>query len=84
MTIRTDDEYLGADYFAVGEDIRNYAKKIVTTRKPHTCASLDGQHEIPIGSRAICESGIDPDSGRVSCHICLDCVGKFIDEMEGD
>lgn len=57
-------------------DIRE--KKIVKTRKSQWCF-YHGEH-CPKGELMILEKAIHPDSGWVSCYLCLDCADMLIDE----
>jgi hypothetical protein len=83
MSKYTDEQYLNVDYFQDDEEITNYAKKIVTTRKEHSCSSLGGErHPLPSGSRAILESAIQRGQGFVSNYLCLPCADGWPDVTE--
>ena len=69
------------DDFRIYEDrdtwLRNWRSRIVKTRKVHHCYHCD--NDIPIGSEALLETAIDPDSGRVSTYTCAECVDSYVD-----
>jgi len=81
---RTDNEYLQGPYYEPDDEVSNVAYRLVTTRKKHECVSTAyGQsHEIDAGTRAIYQTGIHVDDGRVSCYLCLACAGRCLNEME--
>lgn len=74
----TDAQYLNFEYFSDDEDTKNHQQKIVTTRKEHQCSSVWSEpHSLPKGSRAILETAIHSEMGRVSNYICLDCADEY-------
>lgn len=77
----TDKQYEDSGYFEGDDLISHEEYKVVTTRKPHTCMNVDKQHEIKVGTRAVRETAIDSDIGRVSCYVCCECLDKWLDEI---
>ena len=79
----SDEEYLRFDPFEGDRDvdIRNHIVKMVTTRKPHTCAMptgpMESQHTIPAGSRVRYESAI-VDGEWGSYHVCTACMDRWL------
>lgn len=78
-----DEDYLRTTWW-VDRDvtIRAHTVKMVTTRKPHTCAGngTDEQHEIPAGSRALYERCLyDEEWGQ--CWLCTSCMDNWIDKV---
>jgi hypothetical protein len=80
----TNEQYEDAGYFEMDDEHTHNEYKVVTTRKEHTCISVDGVHPIPKGSRAIRETAIHCDAGRVSCYLCLPCCDKWLDTIHGE
>lgn len=72
-------QYEEYDYFGDINEVDNYTRKLVKTRKPHTCAICS--NTIEYGNMMIRESGFLPDEGPVSSYQCTDCLDKYIDEM---
>lgn len=79
----TDKEYLDAEYFEPDEEITNHAMKIVTTRTEHECSSVfvGHPHVIPPNTKAILETAIHADDGRVSNYLCLSCADQWLDHV---
>jgi hypothetical protein len=87
----SDDDYLSVDLFEDQDIIVVIsAKKMVTTRKVHTChLSLlnDNPHEIPIGSRVRYDRELYDDCGDRTWgnwHTCIGCLDKELDEELGN
>lgn len=80
----TDKEYEEFEYFCDDDLIVSQGQKIVKTRTPHKCVTMFPIHEIAVGSKAVRESAIDPDMGRVSNYICLDCADKLLDKFHDE
>jgi len=79
----TDEQYLNIEYFE-GDDehTHNEYKIIKKTRKEHTCVTIHKDtHPIPVGSKAIRETAIHIDNGRVSCYLCIDCANDYLEEI---
>lgn len=78
----TDAQYAEFEYFQDDDIITHQAQKLVTTRKEHECSSIfSDPHLIQIGEKAIRETAIDADIGRVSNYICLKCCDEYLDEV---
>ena len=78
----TDEQYLNFEYFEGDDEHTNLAQVIVTTRKEHQCSTIFKEpHIIPPGTRAILETAIHVDDGRVSNYLCLDCADEYLDEI---
>jgi hypothetical protein len=80
----SDEQYLDGGYFSSSEDETHYTIRLVQkTRKPHQCSSLyRDAHELPTGVKALHETAILSDNGRVSNYLCLPCADMWLDEKE--
>jgi len=78
------EDYSIADtgfYGLADEDINHYQEKLVKCRKVHTC--MNCENEIPAGAYAIRETGF-MDGTPVSAYTCIDCMDKWLDEINGE
>lgn len=56
--------------------------RIVKTRKPHNCCSVD-PHEIPSGTECVADSAkYDGEVG--TCWICFPCLDKWAKQIDWD
>lgn len=72
-------DYLNCGFYE-DVDLEISCKKgaIVKCRKEHKCVSC--QKTIKVGEYALRESGF-MDGEAVSCHTCIPCIEKFMDEI---
>ena len=78
------EDYSIADtgfYGLADEDIDHYQEKLVKCRKVHTC--MNCENEIPASAYAIRETGF-MDGSPVSAYTCIDCMDKWLDEINGE
>lgn len=85
----SDEQYLEQapdGYFGIDEEHSHHAVKMVTTRTPHQCSGTaeTERHDLPPGTRAIYESSIHVDAGRVSNYLCLPCADTWLDDVHGN
>lgn len=83
---RKPEDYLYSGFYDcnIDDEIRNQTEKIVKCRKPHECIGFyahDEQKIIQPGEFALRETGFLP-SGPVSCYTCIECLDKWLDEIE--
>jgi hypothetical protein len=78
-------DYINSGFYDGGmgdDDIENEKVRVVKCRKPHKC--MGGcDSEIKAGEHALLETGF-MDGKPVSCHTCLPCIDKWLDEINGD
>jgi hypothetical protein len=83
----TDSEYINTDPFFGDEgELTCRTVSIKKARKKHTCFSIDGKqdHEILPGERYRFEKARVDNSFWGSYRICLKCMDRFIEDLEGD
>ena len=81
----TEEEYINAGYFEVDDVTSNQNYKVVKVRKAHHCVGLETpDHTINVGERALRETAIVEDAGFQTCYVCLPCVDKWLDEINGE
>lgn len=77
----SEDKYLDTGIYGLDEEIMNYKEKIVKCRKEHQCVQCGVN--IEKGRKALYESGF-LDGMPVSAYTCIECVEKWIEEIEGE
>lgn len=77
----TEDKYLDTGIYGLDEEIMNHKEKIVKCRKPHECVKCGGN--IEKGTKVLYESGF-LDGMPVNAYTCIECVEKWIEEIEGE
>ena len=81
----TEEQYINAGYFEVDDVTSNQNYKIVKVRKWHHCVGLETpEHIIEIGEQALRETAIVEDAGFQTCYVCLPCLDKWLNEINGE
>ena len=76
-----EEDYIESGIYSDDEEIEHYRAKVVKCSKPHKCVSC--QSEIIKGDDALMEAGF-LDGKPVSCHTCLSCIDRWLDEINGE
>ena len=71
------EDYIDTGIYMDDEDMGEVKEKIVKCRRTHKCASC--QKEIKVKEKALLQTAFF-DGKPVSCHTCLECVEKWIEE----
>ena len=82
-TKHTEEEYINSGFYDGDMDVNilNYKVKIIKCRKPHKCNG-GCNSEIKAGENAMLETGF-MDGVPLTCHTCIPCIDKWLDELKG-
>lgn len=73
LDLYTDSGFYSDD----SAEVENHKEKVVKCRKPHKCCGCS--LEISAGDYALLETGFF-DGKPVSCHTCISCIEKWLEE----
>ncbi len=76
----TKQQYEECEFYPWSEEEKNYSRKVIKPRLPHTCANCG--NEIGKGEHCLKETCVFEGEGWRSAYTCLSCLDYWIKDHE--